>query len=83
MAIVALTTPSTAALKASLSEQLEQKRRELQNLKPVGQKLDSLRAALERSRKRKAQAAEALSLAEQAVRAATEEERLDKELTLL
>ena len=64
-----------AAAKAELEERLAEKRAELQAQRPIGQRLDSTRAALERSRKRREQAEQALSLAQAALTAAAEEEK--------
>lgn len=83
-AIAAMTSPSMQPVKDSLQSQLEEKRKMLQALKPLGQRLDGTRAALERSRKRKAHAEEALQLAQMTLKqAAEEEDRFQAELNEL
>jgi len=67
--------------RAQLQAQIDDKKRMLVESKPIGQRIDNTRAALDRSRRRLAQAVEALSAAQAAVEAATADEmRLASEL---
>ncbi|CAK0868120.1 unnamed protein product [Prorocentrum cordatum] len=60
---------------AELEGRLAEKRAELQALRLIGQRLDGTRAALERSRKRRGQAEQAMALAQSTLTAAVEEEK--------
>jgi len=68
----------------ALQETLDVKRAMLKSLKPLGQRLDATRAAVERAAKRRVQAEEAKLLAEGVLtKAIDEEEQLKKELSTL
>ena len=80
-AIAAVAAPGMAGVRADLQQQLAAKRKQLQDLKPLGQRLDGTRAALERATKRRLQAEEAQRLADAALqKALSEEETLKKDL---
>ena len=71
-------------LRAPLEAQLAARRKVLQGLKPLGKRLDDTRAALERAKKRRGLAEEAMRLAKVALEQAnTEEAKLEGELKTL
>ena len=65
--------PALQGARAQVQQQLDEKRKQLGDLRPIGKRLDGARAALSRSRRRLATAEESLRLAQQAVDAAKEE----------
>ena len=73
--VATMSSPVMATAKAELETRLAEKRSELQALRPIGQRLDSTRAALERSKKRREQAEQAMALAQSTLAAAVEEEK--------
>ncbi|CAK0907096.1 unnamed protein product [Prorocentrum cordatum] len=70
----ALTSPTMKDMKTNLEEQLATKRKMLKGMKPLGQRLDGTRAALDRAEKRKEQAATALTFAQKTMEQAEAEE---------
>ena len=69
-------------LRSSIVKQVAEHKQALISDKPLGQRRDNCKDALERAKKRTLQAREALALAEQTVQAAeAEEQRLTQELT--
>jgi hypothetical protein len=71
-------------MRASLLEQIDERKKQLIDTKPIGVRVDGARAVLERSRKRLAHAAESVALANQVHEAAkAEESRLTSELAAL
>jgi len=72
------------ASRDALQETLDLKHALLKSLKPLGQRLDATRAAVERAAKRRSQAEEAKRLAESVLaKAIAEEEQLKKKLSAL
>ena len=70
-----------AALRDSINQEIASHKQAIISDKPLGQRRDHCKAALERAKKRSQQAREALRLAEAAVQAADKEElRLAQEL---
>ena len=70
------TLPQDSSLdgaRAAIQFQLDSKRKQLGELRPLGKRLDGARAALERAQKRHATAEESLQLATQAVKTAADE----------
>jgi len=76
-----LTGDDVGETKAHLLAQIENKKRQLVEARPIGQRIDNTRAALERARKRSTLTQEALTMAHAAAEAAAvEESRIAAEL---
>lgn len=80
-AVVALTSQSSAPLRNMMMGQLAARRKELHSLNPIGRRLGNARAALERARKRRLLAEDAMTVAQVALLSAKGEvESLEREL---
>ena len=79
-----LSGPVFADQRAGLQKEIEACKRQISEARPIGQRIDGVRDALGRAKKRAAHAEEAAKLAEEAMRqAATDVEKLTAELTQL